>query len=127
MKFSLLLHILIILCVNFRGGTCSELLFPEEKDPGCYKSPNAASSSPPQATLIEHAWLGSAVDNWILKFLAEEQLGVGVRMITWDAFLAATQGNGTCGNYTGGNIVDLEYWVYPSHIIIIFVLAKHNV
>jgi len=55
------------------------LIYPESQNPGCYKAPQQLT---PQVGVIEHTLLGSAVDNWIFKFLVEEQLGIGVRMVS---------------------------------------------
>jgi len=60
---------------------------------------------------VEHSWLGSAVDNWILKFLIEEQLGVGLKMVSSNDLPPAVYGDSFFVNDTLH--IDLEYWVYP--------------
>ena len=106
-------------------GPSPSLFYPESLNPGCYKDAAYSKSLNPQLGILEHNWLGSAVDNWILKFLMEEQLGIGLKMVSsndvpyYDSDDAYGLGRSAIRNNTLQ--IDLEFWLF--FILLLVVVA----
>jgi len=91
------------------------LFFPEEDNPGCYKSPSVTANLPPSGTMLEHLWIGSAIENWIVKFLAEEQLGIHVHMMAVYDIPGYADG---IPDYNHTDYIDMEYWVWRHDVLV---------
>eukprot|EP01012_Entosiphon_sulcatum_P027272 TRINITY_DN3286_c0_g1_i1.p1 TRINITY_DN3286_c0_g1~~TRINITY_DN3286_c0_g1_i1.p1 ORF type:complete len:695 (-),score=71.23 TRINITY_DN3286_c0_g1_i1:9-1925(-) len=69
---------------------------------------------PARIALLEHQRLGSAIDNWIVKLLLEEQLGLGTRLVSeLDLNSTFTYNTSVVPDdllISGAISADMEYW-----------------